>query len=1188
MAQAKTADRPGGEERAARARIDAAGKLLRGGKDDAPDDFAALLFAGTAPEDLVAYEAADLATLARDAFAFLSTRKPGAPKIRFAAPKATGDDCLRSVSVIEIVNDDMPFLLDSVMGELAERGLAARLVAHPILAVERDKAGKLKAAPGPAQTNGGETRESFIHVHVDAVAAAPRRDEVVAALDQVLAQVRRCVQDWKPMLGRVADVIKELKTNPPPLPVDDIAEAIQFLEWIAADNFTLFGVRDYAFSGKDRDLKPVANTGLGLLRDDDVSVFTRGGQAVTMTPQLRAFFDEPKTLIVMKANAKSRVHRRAYLDYVGVKRFDKDGNPQGEFRIVGLFTSTAYTRSTRGIPYLRRKVDSVLRRAGFDPLSHSGKALTNIIESYPRDELFQIDEDTLYDFAMAILRLDVRPRLRVLARRDPFDRFVSVLVYVPRERFDSGVRARIGQYLAEAYKGHVSAFYPSFPEGALNRVHFIIGRSGGETPNPDRTTLEQAVGAIVRTWADVLGEALAESLEPAAAREAFERYRTAFSEGYREVYSPLNAVADIRTIETLSPDRPLSVDFYHRASDEKACVGLKVWSHRRPIPLSERVPVLENMGFRVVDEQTYHVASEAPDNPGTWLHDMTLERADGAPVESKALKGPLETCFIMVMRGFAENDGYNALVMAAGLGWRDVALVRTVSRFLRQIRVPYSQDYMWATLRKHAGLAAKIVDLFHARFDPSAKKADRGKREGAIAAEMEEALKSVESLDEDRIVRHFINAVQSAIRTNYYQLGADGQPKPLIAIKFQSRKLDGMPKPAPLYEIFVYSPRVEGDHLRFGKVARGGIRWSDRPQDFRTEVLGLVKAQQVKNAVIVPVGSKGGYVPKHLPVGGPRDAIQAEGTAAYKLFISTLLDITDNLDLKDVVPPKDVVRHDDDDPYLVVAADKGTATFSDIANSISEEHGFWLGDAFASGGSAGYDHKGMGITARGAWESVKRHFREMNVDITTHGIHHGRRRRHVGRRVRQRHAARDHDEAPRGVRPPRHLHRSRSRSEGELRRAQAHVRAAAVELAGLRQEADLQGRRHIPALGQGDRAVERGAESNRPRQGQGDAAGGDERHPEGAGRSAVLRRHRHLHPRLDGKRRGRRRPRQRSDPHHRQGCPRQGDRRGRQPRHDPARPHRGGAARACGSTPTPSTTRPASTPPTSRSTSRSR
>jgi glutamate dehydrogenase len=613
----------------------------------------------------------------------------------------------------------------------------------------------------------------------------------------------------------------------------------------------------------------------------------------------------------------------------------------------------------------------------------------NVLENYPRDELFQLDENTLYHFAMAVLQLDERPRVRVLPRRDRFERFVSVLVYVPRERYDSDVRKAIGDYLARVYKGRVSAFHPFFPEGPLVRVHFIIVVSPGDVPNPDRTSLERAVEAIVRTWIDALGEELWRVYDPARAQALLRRYRHAFSQGYRENYSALDTVGDIRLMEGLSPNRPLGVDFHRRAGDRDTAIGLKIWSYERPIPLSERVPVLENMGFKVVDERTYQIARQVEDDPkhtsDVWLHDMLLERADGRAIDLKSTKHGLEAAFLVVMRGGAENDGYNALVLVAGMKWRDVALIRTISRFLRQIRVPYSQDYMWTTLVKHAGIAADIVRLFQARFDPRPDSSAEGRKagEGAAAAAIEAGLQQVQSLDEDRILRRFVNAVQAAIRTNFYQIDAQGQPKQLIALKFASRRLDGLPLPSPLYEIFVCSPRVEGVHLRFGKVARGGIRWSDRPQDFRTEILGLVKAQQVKNAVIVPVGAKGGFVPKLLPRDGTREAVQAEGTAAYKLFISTLLDITDNLGPNGVVPPANVVRHDDDDPYLVVAADKGTATFSDIANAIAQKHDFWLDDAFASGGSAGYDHKKMGITARGAWESVKRHFREMDVDIGT-------------------------------------------------------------------------------------------------------------------------------------------------------------------------------------------------------------
>jgi glutamate dehydrogenase len=959
---------------AARSLLDAAATALARRKTPVPANFLAGLFAHAVPEDLARYQPDELARLAQDAWSFIAERKPGTPKIRFAP--AAG---LRGIAVLEIVNDDMPFLVDSVLGELNERGLDIRLVAHPVFTVKRNAAGALTALKGPRQTGGA--RESFIHIHVAGKDDAAQGSEVVEAVAQVLADVRVAVQDWRPMLARLGEIVAELKATPPPLPVDEIAEAIQFLEWLMANNFTLLGVRDYVFGADSDVLEPVFETSLGLLRSRELRLLRRGDQPETITPEIREFLNEPKLLIVSKAAVRSRVHRRVYMDYIGVKRFDADGKLVGEIRICGLFTSTAYTRSTRSIPYLRRKLDHIVRRAGFDPEGHSGKALVNVLETYPRDELFQIDEDMLLEFAIAVLQLDERPRVRVLPRRDRFDRFVSVLVYVPREGYDSRVRARIGDYLAQTYKGNVSAFYPFFLEGPLVRIHFIIGRREGPTPNPDRAGLEDAVAAIVRTWIDGLAEALSAARDPGAARTLFERYRAAFPIDYREVYPPATAVADIRAIEMLTAERPLGVDFYRDPGEPPSCVGLKVWSHRQ-IPLSERVPVLENMGFRVVDERTYHIRPEGAAE--VWFHDMALERADGGGVDLDDAGSRLEAAFVVVMRGGAENDGYNALVLVGGMMWRDVALIRTISRFLRQIRVAYSQDYMWTTLRRHPAIATQIVELFHARFDPHPRdqQTERTAREAAIVAAIETALQDVASLDEDRILRHFVNAVRSAIRTNFFQLGRDGRPSGLIAVKFASRDIEGMPRPAPLYEIFVYSPRVEGVHLRFGKVARGGIRWSDRPQDFRTEVLGLVKAQQVKNAVIVPVGAKGGFVPKQLP-SGPREAIQAEGVAAYKLFISTLLDITDNIGpgTQGVIPPPDVVRHDGDDPYLVVAADKGTATFSDIANAISAEHNYWLGDAFASGGSAGYDHKKMGITARGAWEAVKRHFREMDVDI---------------------------------------------------------------------------------------------------------------------------------------------------------------------------------------------------------------
>ncbi len=977
------------DEAAAHGLLEQAQAQLAGLDLHVPAGFAAQLYGRTVPEDLLHYGPADLAMLAARAYALLAERAPGTARIRCGKMALADSGERKAIGVVEIVNDDMPFLLDSVMGELSERRLPVRLVAHPVLDVQREST-RLVAVGGP----GAGARESFIHLHVDGLDDETACADLTRTLEAVLAEVRLAVIDWRPMLDRVNGIVADLKTNPPPLPVDELAEAIQFLQWLLADNFTFLGVRNYRL--ENDDLVPDFDSALGIMRQRDLRVLRRGSELLEMTPEIMVFLKEPRPLIIAKANIHARVHRRVYLDYIGVKHFDAAGNLVGEQRIVGLFTSTAYTRSAHGIPYLRRKLAAVESRAGFDPGSHSGKALANVLEHYPRDELFQVDEGTLYQNAIAILQLDERPRVRVLPRRDRFDRFVSVLVYVPRERYDSGIRARIGAYLASIFVGRVSAYYPFFPEGPLVRVHYIIGRSGGTAVDIPRAKLESEVGDIVRTWSDGLADALALIYPPEKTRELYARYRNAFSAGFRDGYSPTVAAGDIRVVEGLSEERPLGVDFHHRVEEEQRAVGLKVWSYGQPVPLSDRVPVLENMGFRVVDERTYHIQPEG--QAGAWFHDMLLKRRDDQAIELDDGKARLEVAFLMVMRGQAESDGYNALTLIGGLGWRDVALIRTISRFLRQARVPYSQDYMWSTLVKHCAIAADIVALFHARFDPHPSSSFRGVAEGtgpgmtemgdrdtkqaAIAKQIDEKLEAVDSLDEDRILRLFVNAVQSGIRTNFYQVDSDGQPKTQIAIKFESRKLTELPLPRPLYEIFVYSPRVEGVHLRFGKVARGGIRWSDRPQDFRTEILGLVKAQQVKNAVIVPVGAKGGFVPKLMPKSPTREQFQAEGVATYKLFISTLLDITDNIDADGkLVKPVNVVRHEGDDPYLVVAADKGTATFSDIANGLAIEHGYWLGDAFASGGSAGYDHKAMGITARGAWESVKRHFREMDVNI---------------------------------------------------------------------------------------------------------------------------------------------------------------------------------------------------------------
>jgi glutamate dehydrogenase len=949
-----------------------------------PAEFADALFRRSAREDLARYAPADLERLAAAALDHVVKPRPAGPDICLLDYEFVADGRVNEVTVLEVVNDNMPFLLDSTLAELEAQGWEPQLVAHPIVAVERDLRGtllRLEADAGAA-IQPGLQRESLIHVHLGRIDDETARAALIDGLVKTYAEVSLAVEDWAGMWARIDQVIRDYRTTPPPLAEDEVAEAVAFLRWVRNDNFVFLGVREYRFPHGDTAADPVPGTGLGLLRDPSVRVLRRGRDMVVMTPEIRAFLARPHTLIIAKANVKSRVHRRVYLDYVGVKLFSPRGELEGELRLIGLFTASAYTSTTGAVPYLRHKIAKIVARANFDPASHAGRALLVVMENYPRDELFQIDEDTLFRFAMAIMNLSERPRIRALVRPDEFDRFISILVFVPKERYDTRVRQRIGAWLAEIYRGHVSAVYPAYPEGPLARTHFIIGRDEGATPRVEQSALEAGIAAIVRTWRDGLRETLMSRIGGARARELVVRYGDAFSAGYREVFTAEQAFADIDILERLSPERPRAVRLHHLPGETAARVGLCLFTLGTALPLSERVPILEDLGFRVLDERTYRIdVNDHGDAGPIWLHDMEIERASGVGIDLPAVESPIEAALLALLRGLAESDGFNRLVLEAGLDWRDASLLRSFGRYMQQIRVPYGQDYLAAALTRYGTIAAHIVALFHARFDPHLAEAERTTRQATIRANIESALADVASLDDDRILRRFVNLVEAAIRTNYFQTDADGQSRCTIACKFDCRRVEDLPLPRPLFEISVYSPRVEGLHLRFGRVARGGIRWSDRPQDFRTEVLGLVKAQQVKNAVIVPVGAKGGFIPKKLPSPVHRQAWMAEGTESYRIFVDALLELTDNIGPDGIVPPPDTVRHDPDDPYLVVAADKGTATFSDTANAIAISRGFWLGDAFASGGSHGFDHKAMGITSRGAWESVKRHFRAIDIDI---------------------------------------------------------------------------------------------------------------------------------------------------------------------------------------------------------------
>jgi len=955
------------------------------------------LFGRVPPEDLASYSAEALADLAGDARRHLAQPRVAGSRSGLQLRDVTVRRLGRpwDLTVLDVVNDNRPFLLDSTLAELNQQGLAPYLVAHPILGVERDAAGALVRVVGETTANaqGVFARESLIQIHLDRIDAGEARQQLVAGLERMFRDVGIATGDHDAMLARLGTLADHYSEMPPGLPQAEVDEVRDFLAWLRDGHFTLLGLREQGTPAESQAV--VEGSSLGILRDPAVEALRRGRAPADPMPEIAAFLEGPSAIAVTKGNFKSRVHRAVYLDYVAVKLFSQSGTLTGFLGMVGLFTASAYTGSARDVPYLRRKVAAVVERAGLDPTSHAGRSLLAVLENYPRDELFQIGVERLFRFTLAIAELADRPRIRVLVRPDRFGRFVSLLVYVFKDRYTSVVRARIGAFLAQTYGGRLSASYPDYPDGPLARTHYVIGLNEGGVPERNPAALEREIAAIVRTWGDALSGALADTREGRQARALAARYADAFSAAYRENFTPEDALADIVILEGLGSSDPRAVDLGRHDTDPAAQIRLKVFSRGTPLPLSDRVPVLENLGFRVIDERTYDILpAGAAEDARVWLHDMLLERATGAAIDLDRLGGPLKDALLALSDGLAESDGFNRLVIEADLAWRDAALLRAFGRYLRQLRVRYGQDYLAATLARHPGIAGSIVDLFHARFDPAAHeggeaaiRADReaeirAGREAEIRADIEAMLGRVTSLDDDRILRRFVNLVEAAVRTNVFQTAPDGSPRDTIAFKFACAEVSGMPLPRPLFEIFVHSPRVEGLHLRFGYVARGGLRWSDRPEDFRTEVLGLVKAQQVKNAVIVPVGAKGGFVPKRLPPVAERAAWMAEGLESYRVFIRTLLDLTDNIVDGAIVPPPDTVRHDPaPDAYLVVAADKGTATFSDTANALSLERHHWLGDAFASGGSQGYDHKAMGITARGAWEAVTRHFREMDIDI---------------------------------------------------------------------------------------------------------------------------------------------------------------------------------------------------------------
>lgn len=931
--------------------------------------------------DIERIEPVRACAVAMSAYQFAQQRKKGALKIRIYKPTKKEHGWESDNYVVEMLNDDMPFLVDSVSAELQRLQLAPLQTMHPIISLMRDAKGDLQQIV-EAGAKGAST-ESFIHFRLPLLPAGMTPKTLEGEIRQVLEAVKYAVKDWQSILKKCEEVEANLEKNFSHSKPEELVETREFLRWLRNKNFVFLGAVEYEFYDKKGNtaIRILEGSELGLFKLNDLELRPEG--LTGLPPEVLHQAMRPHLLEITKANRKSVVHRPVHMDYIGLTRFDKNGKAIGEIRFLGLFTSIVYYQSAIDIPVIRRKINRVLERANFDPMSHDGKQLKAILEFSPRDELFQMTEDELFEYAMGVLSIEAHPDVHLFLRRDVFERFISCMVFIPRDRFNTALREQIQGVLEATMHGSVTAFYTQMTDSPLARAHLIVKTTPGKIPAFDQKELLKRIAKITYRWSDALRDALHVKHGEAEGELLFQRYSGAFSQGYINHHDIKNALYDIQKIREVIDSGKLGLELYRDEKYGEDNLHLKFYNAEGQSALSDILPMLENLGFRVQDEIPFRIAPTGEKRREIWIRDFRLQASGLEAIDIKSLKSRLEETLQRVWLNEIENDGFNSLVMRAGLHWRQVNLLRAYARYARQAALPYSAEAMTRALHNHATIAQKLVALFEVRFDPSQYKQQKVRlsAETLVKEEIDALLDKVTNLEEDRILRRLRDLILATWRTNFYQLDAGGQPKTYVSFKLNSQAIPELPKPRPYAEIFVFSQRVEGIHLRGGKVARGGLRWSDRREDYRTEVLGLMKAQMVKNAVIVPVGSKGGFVVKQLPQEGGREAFMAEGVACYQNYLRGLLDLTDNIVEGRIVPPAQVVRHDGDDPYLVVAADKGTATFSDYANAVSAEYNFWLGDAFASGGSVGYDHKAMGITAKGAWISVRRHFREMGKDI---------------------------------------------------------------------------------------------------------------------------------------------------------------------------------------------------------------
>jgi len=928
-----------------------------------------------AVEDLTERPIEDLCGALLSQWNFSYERAPSESKVRVFNPTLEKDHWQSAHTIVQISHDDIPFLVDSTRMELDRLGYQVHFTIHiGGLKVKRDAENRITDILPIGLVDENSCTEAPIYIEIDRIVDVAAMEQLTLNIEHILSDVRLVVMDWRPMVTHMQESIQELESNPPPLDdMEDISESKDFLRWLISNNFSFLGCRDYKLigDGVNRALQMVPGSGLGVLRDKVGSRVSRS--YAELPPQARKIALSKNILIIAKTHTRSTVHHPGYTDYVGVKRFNEKGELIGERRFIGLYTSSAYHSNTKQIPFVRHKVERILEDLRFPPDSHDGKEVAHILETLPRDDLFQASHEELLELTLGILQLQERKRIRLFVRPDAYGRYFSCLVYVPREIFTTDLSLAIQDVLMQAFEGVESSFATYFSDSVLARIHYNVRVDPQNRPRFNVGDIEKQLMLVARSWSDELKARLIQAFGEAEGLKYYVKYNKAFPASYTESCSPQLAIDDIKIIETLSPEQPLGMSFIKDRERGAEILRFKLFHIEQIIVLSDVLPTLEHMGLRVLGERPHEI--KLKNSRTVWINDFDMIYITQKEIEIEKITDVFQEAFAKIWTNAVEDDGFNRLVFEAKLLWNEIAVLRAYTKYLRQIGFTFSQNYIEQALVNNAAIASNLIELFKLRFMPGYSTEKRQEAD-ILIDKIEQALDQVLSLDEDRILRRLLEIIQATTRTNFFQK----PEKSYISFKFNSALISDLPLPHPQYEIFVYSPRMEGVHLRGGKVARGGIRWSDRREDFRTEILGLMKAQQVKNALIVPVGAKGGFFPKKLPLDGDREDIQQEAIYCYSTFIRGLLDITDNIKNDTVVPPLDVVRYDEDDTYLVVAADKGTATFSDIANKIAQEYEFWMGDAFASGGSAGYDHKKMGITARGVWVSVKRHFRELGID----------------------------------------------------------------------------------------------------------------------------------------------------------------------------------------------------------------